>query len=132
MKSCLYMAQQRRLLNIESDAPALCIFNFLHVTDAQNFFRSLMTVALNMSFVPTGCIGLLQPLDISVNDPYQQHLKQLLSNWYAQKVKDCLESGDAVENIHVDWNTSKMKPTQFHLLIENHNWLDEQDSALIH
>ena len=96
----------------------------LHVTGVHSFLKSSMTVVLNMY------LYLLAALDISVNDPYEQHLKELFSYWYAQKVKECLDRGDAVKNICVDLKTSTIKPIHFHWLIENCSWLAEQDSAL--
>ena len=60
-------------------------------------------------FVPAGCTGSLQPLDISINEPFKQYLKEIFSNWYAEQVKNSLEKNDLVQNVKVDLKTSTIQ-----------------------
>jgi hypothetical protein len=80
--------------------------------------------------VPAGCTGQLQPLDVAINEPFKHHLKELFSLWYADKVKELLDSNLAVENIKVDLCTSVIKPIYFDWLIKNMEWLSSQDQML--
>ena len=68
---CPYMTEQRKLLNLESDATGLCIFDVFACHRCQQFLKKLHDCGIKHVFVPAGCTGLLQPLDISVNDPYK-------------------------------------------------------------
>ena len=45
-----YMSEQRRLLNFESEAPALCIFDVFAAHGASHLWKSLDHVLLNMHF----------------------------------------------------------------------------------
>ena len=40
--------------------------------------------------------------DVATNEPFKNHLKESFSSWYAEKVKELLDSGLPVENIKVD------------------------------
>ena len=78
-------------------------------------------------FLHAGCTGPLQPLDVSTNERFKEHLKSLFSSWYANKVKEHLDSGGTVESVKVDMRTS----VHFQWLVENITWLSEQEGVLI-
>ena len=63
---CPYMTEQRKLLNLESDATGLCIFDVFACHRCPQFLKKLHDCGIKHVFVPAGCTGLLQPLDISV------------------------------------------------------------------
>lgn len=102
---------------------------FLLLTDVMSFC-SLREHSIRYVMVPAGCTGQLQPLDVAINEPFKHHLKELFSLWYADKVKELLDSNLAVENIKVDLRTSVIKPIYFDWLIKNMEWLSSQDQML--
>ena len=52
-----YMSEQRRLLNLESVAPALCIFDVFVAHRCKSFLEKLKACSIKHIFVPAGCIG---------------------------------------------------------------------------
>ena len=126
-----YMAEQQQILGLSSDAVGLCIFDVFAAHRCDCFLEKLDACGIKHVFVPAGCTGSLQPLDVSINEPFKQHLKEIFSNWYAEQVKNSLEKDDLVENVKVDLKTSTIKPIHFQWLIKNHSWLAQQDRALI-
>ena len=117
---------------LSSDAVGLCIFDVFADHRCDCFLEKLDACGIKHVFVPAGCTGSLQPLDISVNEPFKQHLKEIFSSWYAQQVKNSVDKDDSVSNVKVDLKTSTIKPIHFQWLINNHSWLSKQDKALIH
>ena len=126
-----YMVEQRQSLDLGVDAPGLCIFDVFAAHRCEAFLQKLNSCYIKYVFVPAGCTGLLQPLDISVNDPFKSHMKELFSLWYALQVKSSLDRNPEVQAVKVDLKTSTIKPIHFQWLIQNIAWLSKQDEALI-
>ena len=58
-------------------------------------------------FVPAGCTGHLQPLDMAVNDPFKENLKSSSATGsYASLIKGQLDGGKTEQNTTVDLRTS--------------------------
>jgi len=72
----LYMAKQRQLLECP-EATGLCIFNVFAAHRCSAFLVKLDSLGIKHVFVPAGCTGMLQPLDISINEPFKRHLKDI-------------------------------------------------------
>ena len=87
--------------------------------------------SLKNVMVPAGCTGQLQPLDVAINQPFKSHLKEIFSLWYAEKVKEQLDRGHAIENVKVDLRTSVIKSIHFQWLIKNMEWLSGQEEAAL-
>jgi hypothetical protein len=77
-------------------------------------------------FIPAGCIGELQPLDISVNDVFKKELKLCFSYWYPNEVSTALSNGVGVEGVSVDLRISIIKPRHANWLINVVSKLKEQ------
>ena len=82
-------------------------------------------------FIPAGCTGLLQPLDISVNDPFKQELKRSFADWYSEMVSDYLKDYTNTTGLNINLKTSTIKPLQAKWLIHAVSWLSLQDDKLI-
>ena len=54
-------------------------------------------------------LGDLQPLDLSVNKPTKDHIRQTFQSWYAQKVKAELDTGKSPDSVNVDLKMSVIK-----------------------
>ena len=66
---------------------------------------------------------------MAVNEPFKRHLKEFFSQWYAEKVKERLDSGLSVENVKIDLRMSIIKPIHFGWLMKNMEWLSEQEQV---
>ena len=60
-------------------------------------------------FVPSNCTDLLQPIDLSVNKPFKDHLRRCFAEWYSQQVSIQLEAGTQVENVKINTRLSVLK-----------------------
>ncbi len=65
---------------------------------------------IHQVFIPAGCTGELQPLDISFNEEFKSLMKSNFSWWYANEVKESLDSGTNLQDIKVDLRATLMKP----------------------
>ena len=101
-----YMTRKKQELNLSLDTPALCIFDVFASQRCDEFLHKLDENNIKYVFVPVGCTGQLQPLDVAVNEPFKAHLKELFSLWYAARVRDLLTDGQLVEEIKIDMPTS--------------------------
>ena len=90
----LHIWQSRQILGLSSDAVGLCIFDVFAAHRCDCFLEKLDACGIKHVFVPAGS---LQPLNVSINEPFKQHLKEIFSNWYAEQVKNSLEKDDLVE-----------------------------------
>jgi len=87
-----FVNEKRQKLKLESTFPAAAIFdNFRgQTTDViLSLLRSHNIVPIQL---PANCTDKLQPLDISVDKPMKDHLKNKFQQWYAQEVKKQLET----------------------------------------
>ena len=53
-------------------------------------------------FLPGGCMGELQPLDLAVNGPFKEEMKKCFSSCFAGKVADHLDGGGDLKHAAVD------------------------------
>ena len=70
-----YMAKQREELGLAPDIVGLCIFDVFAAHRCDEFLRKLEVYHMKYVFVPVGCTGQLQPLDVSVNNPSKENEK---------------------------------------------------------
>ena len=111
-----YMATERQHMQLPGDTFGLCLWDVFAVHRCQSVLKKLGE-HVKVVFIPAGCTGMLQPLDISINDPFKRHLKQKFGEWYAEEVKSSLDSNVAIEDIKVDMKTSRLKPIHFQWLV---------------
>ena len=61
-------------------------------------------------YVPAGCTGELQPMDLSVNGDFKAALKNEFTEYYADQVAKHCEHGQLDTNFHVDLKLTTLKP----------------------
>ena len=63
-----YVNETRKMMELPDDFPAVAIFDVFAAHRCQSFLQGLSSNNIKPVFIPDGCTGELQPLDISVND----------------------------------------------------------------
>ena len=86
-----YMNTICQKLDLADDHPALAIlFDVFKSHLCDSLLKKLRE---NNVFIPAGCTGELQPLDINFNDEFKLLMKTNFSQWYANEVKESLDKG---------------------------------------
>ena len=81
-------------------------------------------------FIPGGCTGDLQPLDVAVNGSFKTKMKKSFMDWFALKVADQLEGKD-LQKAPVDLRTATVKPIHANSLISTIQLLAAQEDTLL-
>ena len=105
-----YVSKTRKSLGLPSTYPALAIFDLFAAHRCKSVLEKLQDNNIHQKFVPGGCTGDLQPLDIKFNGPFKQQMKNKFTHWYAEKVMVYLQEGKEITDINVDLKLSVIKP----------------------
>ena len=89
------MRVKRQELNLAHDHHALCIFDNFKGQLTANVLQLLEENHVDIVFVPPNCTDRLQPLDLSVNKPGKDFLRDKFQQWYSDKVFDQLCKNEA-------------------------------------
>ena len=111
-----YVVETRNALDLPEDQPALCIFDVFAAHRCSTVLGKLQSNNIHQVFIPAGCTGELQPLDVGVNDRFKNLMKNSFSRWYATEVKEAMDCGVNISEIKIDLKASLMKPL-------NANWI---------
>lgn len=60
--------------------------------------NQIKSYPLGVHTVPAGCLGELQPRDVSVNEQFKASMKAHFAYWYSNGVKESLKLGLDVAN----------------------------------
>ena len=82
-----YVSHTRQKPELADDHPALTIFDVFRAHHCDYFLRILHTHNIHEVFVPAGCTGELQPLNLCVNEEFKAAMKSSFFRWYADEVK---------------------------------------------
>ena len=61
--------------------------------EGRNWVSHQMHLVCALIFLLVTNVGQLQPLDVSINEPFKHYLKEVFSLWYSEKVKEQLHGG---------------------------------------
>ena len=126
-----YVKATKESLSLPSGVQAVALFDVFAAHRCSSFLTKLQDAGIKVCFIPAGCTGLLQPLDISVNDPFKQELKSSFSDWYAAKVSEYLRDHGDTTGLNVNLKTSIVKPLHANWLIHAISWLRLQEDKLL-
>ena len=105
-----YVQQTRERMELPPTFPAVAIFDVFAAHRCQPFLDVLTANKIQPVFVPAGCTGELQPLDITVNAVFKRELKSSFSSWYAKQVSESLKNGKDIASVKVNLAISTIKP----------------------
>jgi hypothetical protein len=88
-----------------------------------------------VQYVPANCTSELQPLDLSVNKVFKDHLKNSFTNWYGDCVAEAIKEFDddvesAVAALRPDLRLSTLKPIHARWLIDSISHLNTTPSIV--
>ena len=104
-----YDNKVRQEMKLRSDYPALVIFDVFRGQTVTEVHELLEENHIYIVKVPSNCTDKLQPLDLLVNKPTKDHIRQKFRSWYAQKVKAELDAGKSPDSVKVDLKMSVIK-----------------------
>ena len=112
-----HMQREREHLELSPTAKSLLIWDVFAAHRCKSVLKKVEEEHIKVVFVPVGCTGMLQPLDVSVNDSFKRHLKEKFGEWYAGGIAASLGDSEAVISVKVDLRTSVIEPLPFKWLI---------------
>jgi hypothetical protein len=81
-------------------------------------------------FIPGGCTGELQPLDLSGNAQDKYEVKKEFTLWYADLVQRQLDKGTDVEKLVIDLKLSTIKPVHAKWMINAFEKIEQRKVCL--
>ena len=102
-----YIQEKRTALKLNSEQPALLIFDNFKAQCTSSVLSLLDKHNVNVALIPPNCTDRLQPLDLSVNKAAKDFLRGQFREWYAKQV--CMQLKES-ENKAVDLRLSILKP----------------------
>ena len=73
-----YIQATRSNLSLPPDYPGLAIFDIFAAHRCESLLEKLRANNIRVVYIPAGCTGELQPLDLTVNEAYKAELKMHL------------------------------------------------------
>ena len=108
---------------------AVAVFDELRAHRCEEVLDVLSKARIQHVFVPAGCTGELQPMDLSVNGELKTALKNEFTNWYADKIAKDVQD-DASKK--VDLRLSVLKPLHANWLCKVfHDLKSKKDHILL-
>lgn len=97
-----YVINTRETLELDNDHPALAMFDVFQAYHCDSVLEKLWQHHIYQVFIPAGCTGELQPLDVSFNDELKVAIKSNFSQWYANEIKEALDKGINILDLERD------------------------------
>ena len=110
-----YVQKKRHALSLDSQHPALVIFDRFKGQCTQKILSLLDENNILFVIVPANCTDRLQPLDVSVNKSAKECLRRQFQQWYSDQVCRQLEQGNKAT--YIDLKMSVVKPLSVKWLI---------------
>jgi len=126
-----YCDKKKEQLKLKQSQKSLAIFDVFAAHRVDKFLDKLKDNNILVIFVPAGCTGDLQPLDVAVNDDFKRDLKAQFISWYSEQVEKALKQDEDIEQVSVDLTTSRIKPKHARWLIRVHSHLAMNTAVII-
>lgn len=100
-----YVRQVRERLQLDDDQPAVAIIDNFKGQITEAVTSLLVTNNIHVCLIPANTTDLLQPMDIAVNKPAKDFLREKFQQWYSEQVLKQLEGQDIT-----DIETAELQP----------------------
>ena len=104
---CPYLTETKAALQLPEGQKALLILDIYAVHRTELVKDKLIEKGCVLVFVPAGCTGELQPLDVCTNYSFKYSLSTSFQTWYAEEVRKQLAAGHASPSICMRYSTLK-------------------------
>ncbi len=106
-----YVEKKREELQLDSEFPALVLFDHFSGQATQTVFDRLQKYHILYVLIPKTCTDRLQPMDLSINKPFKDQLKQSFQSWYASQIQKQIKTKtDSASLSPIDLRLSVVKP----------------------
>ena len=120
-----YLTEKKKELKLRNDQRALCIFDNFKGQLTDDVLQLLERNNIDIVFVPANCTDRLQPLDLSVNKPAKDFLRDKFQQWHSDQIFDQLNDDlSLVANAVTKFPLHVMKP----LVLK---WMEELQSYML-
>ena len=103
-----FVSQRRRDLKLKSIHPAITIFDGFRGQTTDDVVALLRQHKIIPMQLPPNCTDKLQPVDLSINKPMKDHMKQKFQQWYAAEVQQKLKT-TPVNEVQIDVSLAVIK-----------------------
>lgn len=112
-----YVIETGKKLELADDRPALVLFDVFAAHHCDSVLAKLKSHNIHQVFVPAGCTGELQPLDVGFNQHFKELMKNSFSRWYAEEMHEAMDRGVVINDIKVDLRATIVKPLHANWII---------------
>ena len=103
-----FVSQRRKDLKLKSTHPAITIFDGFSGQTTDDVVALLRQHNIIPVQLPPNCTDKLQPVDLSINKPMKDHMKQKFRQWYAAEVQKKLKT-TPINEVQIDVSLSVIK-----------------------
>ena len=126
-----FFNQRKLSLELSESQKSMLILDVFAAHRVEEFLKKLQDANICVIFIPGGCTGELQPLDVAVNGDFKASMKSKFSEWYASQVSQQLAEGKDVDDVQVTLTTAAMKPVHAHWLVDVLNDLGTKTDRIL-
>ena len=125
-----YIKKKRQELKLDSNYPALVIFDWFRGQSTDNTFALLEDNHVLVAVVPANCTDRLQQLDVSVNKAAKEFLHGQFQEWYSEQICHQLQEGNESIPQPVDLRMSIIKPLGAKWMISLYDYMKSKPDII--
>jgi hypothetical protein len=126
-----FFAKQKQTLGLDETQKSLLILDVFASHRTPEFLQKLQESNICVVFIPPGCTGELQPLDVGFNNDFKQAMKAEFSSWYAHTVAKQIAAGVCPNDVKVDLAMSVIKPLHARWLIDTMKIMETKEETMM-
>ena len=121
---------RKETLKLPKDQKSLLILDVFAAHRTADFLSKLEANNICCCYVPAGCTGQLQPLDVALNDELKKLLTAEFTTWYASEITKELKSGKSVQDININLTTTRIKGIHANWMMSAINKLSQKHDLI--